>query len=387
MTGPIEELRGRIVLASGVLEGGIVRLHGDRIVSIDPARAPFLDGPGRVDTQGCYVYPGFLNLHVHGAVGRDFADQKPDSPGILGTYLAGQGYTGFLATYVSSPLPSLTTALAHLTRAVDACLPDMEGVLGVHLEGPFLNPDRRGAHRLEDLVTPSVEALGSLLAPVPAGVATLVTIAPELPGASAVIDLLRCRGAIPAFGHSTATCSQTVGAIRRGVRHAVHLFNAMEPFHHREPGAPGAFLTTPGTTVEVIPDLVHLHEVTLRLVLAARGVEGVVVSTDSIPPTGLGEGTFSWLGRTVTVKGERASLPDGTLAGSVLGTARMLEVLSDLGLAPPQIAQVVATNPARAIGLDRRIGSIAPGLQADFTVVDPAGRPAMIVRRGVPRPA
>jgi N-acetylglucosamine-6-phosphate deacetylase len=374
----VGSVTGRIVTPSGILEDGTVRLDGDRILTVGRARRG-ARGALALEMPGCLVYPGWINLHVHGALGADFTDPDPEAPAAIARYLAGQGWAAYLATYLSSPLDALSRALAHVGADPSGCGAE---AIGVHLEGPFLNPRRRGSHPREALVAPSVALLSRLLDCVPAGLKAMVTLAPELPGAAELIAALRARGAIPALGHSAATYDECRQAIAAGMRHAVHLFNASGPLHHREPGAPGAFLTSHETTCEVIPDLVHLHPAVLELILAARGADGAVVVTDSIAPTGLGDGEWRWAGRTVHVSGARACLDDGTVAGSVLETPRMLEVLRGAGVAPERLARLLSAHPARALGLAHERGAIEPGKRADLTVVSPEDRPVLTIAGG-----
>ena len=364
----------------GVRDGAVVTLAGDRIASIEVPRAAVAAAPDLLDLPDHHIYPGWINLHVHGARGLDFSDDDAAAPGTIATYLASQGWAGFLATYLATPTSALLDALAHLGRMVEQ-VGSRAAALGVHFEGPFLNPERKGSHRREDLAEPSAELLDELLSAVPPGLKPMLTFAPELPGADRLIAAAHARGAVTSLGHSQATHAQATRAILMGVRHAVHLFNASSPLHHREPGVPGAFLTTPGTTCELIPDLIHLHPAILKLAIAARGEDGVVLVTDSIAPTGLGEGTHRWAGRDVHVAGGKATLSDGTVAGSVLETPRMLAILAELGVTPVQLARMASTHPARALGLADR-GALEPGRVADMTVIGPDLKPALTVVQG-----
>lgn len=375
-------VRGRVVTPEGLHDDAVVTLSDGRIASVEAVRGPLRSSPDLVELPGHVVYPGWINLHVHGARGLDFADPAPDAPGTIARYLAGQGWAGFLATYLARPEDALCAALAHLASSVGDPAPDRATALGVHFEGPFLNPERKGSHRSEDLRAPSPQLLERLLDAVPRGLAALVTMAPELEGGAELIAAALRRGAIPSLGHSQATYTQAMDAIARGVRHAVHLFNASSPLAHREPGVPGAFLTSPGTTCEVIPDLVHLHPAVLKLAIRARGDDGLVLVTDSIAPAGLGEGTHAWAGRPVHVAAGKATLSDGTVAGSVLETPRMLSILEELGVGPEAVARMASLHPARALGQDRERGRVAPGYRADLTVIGPDRVPSLTICDG-----
>ena len=377
----MSKIRGRVVTPDGVLEGAVVTLTGGRVAQVEVPRAPVAHSHDVLELPEHLIYPGWYNLHVHGAGGLDFSDDDAHAPGAIAAYLASQGWAGFLATYLARPRARLLDALAHLRRSVANDQPGRATALGVHFEGPFLNPEKKGSHRREDLVEPSEEVLAGMLDAVPAGLKALVTFAPELPGADRLHAALAARGGVASIGHSQATYAQARGAIDRGVLHAVHLFNAMSPLNHREPGVPGAFLTAHDTTCEVIPDLVHLHPAVLKLIIEARGADGAVLVTDSIAPTGLGEGSFDWAGRTVHVSGGKATLDDGTVAGSVLETQRMVSILSDLGVPPHLIARMTSRHPARALGLTDR-GALAPGQVADVTVLGPDHRPALTLVAG-----
>jgi N-acetylglucosamine-6-phosphate deacetylase len=239
-------------------------------------------------------------------------------------------------------------------------------VLGVHLEGPFVNPARRGALPPEGLRPPNVAEFLAL-ADAAEGRLKITTLAPEPPGAADVVSAARGQDVVVSMGHTDATYEQTLEAIEWGVRHVTHCFNGMRPFHHRDPGCLGAILSSPAITVELIADGVHVHPGAMALLLAAKGAQGTLLVTDGIAAAGLGDGDYSLAGEAIQVRAGVASLPDGSLAGSATTMDQALRNVVRLGLAPlAEAVRMASTNPAELLGLDGRLGRIAPGFTADL---------------------
>jgi N-acetylglucosamine-6-phosphate deacetylase len=257
---------------------------------------------------------------------------------------------------------------------------DLPRVMGVHLEGPFLSPVRPGAHRAEYLQPPSVRWITKILDAFP-GVVRLVTLAPELSGAGALIDALAARGILVSAGHTDATFAQANAGFDRGVRLATHLFNAMRPYHHREPGAAGAALARPDVTCSVIADHVHVHPAVLDQIVALKGPGRVALVTDAISAAGAAARPMTLGDRAVHVVDGAPRLDDGTLAGSVLAMDQAVRHMAPRwGL--EQAVQMAASTPARLLGLDS--GEIRPGRRADLVLLDGGLTPTALVADGVP---
>lgn len=267
-------------------------------------------------------------------------------------------------------------ALAESVRLLSGLVVAQE-LAGIHLEGPFLSPAKRGAHDADRLIHPDPELMEELL-DAGGGAVSMITIAPELPGALEAIDQLVRRGVIAAVGHTDADHPMIMKAIDHGARVATHLFNAMRPIHHRAPGPVPALLTDPRVVVELIPDGVHLADSVLVMAIAAAGPERVAIITDAILATGMSDGRYALGGLSVDVADERARIVEtdgslGSIAGSTLTMAESFTRLIGLGFGHQDVAQLTATTPARVHGLDS-VGALTLGRRADLCVVDDDGR-------------
>jgi len=310
-----------------------------------------------------------IDIHIHGSNGLDTMDGKAESIAGLSAFVAAHGVTGFLPTTVAAPLSQIEQALQAVRQAVDSGLPGAQ-VLGVHLEGPFFNRRRAGAQPLDWCVDPGDDALRRLLAP-GEGLTRMISLAPELPGALAAIETFARHGIVVSIGHTDATYEQTQAAFAAGARHITHLFNAMSPLHHREPGVIGAALTTDGVTVQLIADGLHLHPAILNLAVRCKGVAELVLITDAIAGTGLPDGEYTMGPQQVIVRNGEARTPAGNLAGSTLTLERAVANMVRLAGVPlPAALQMATLNPARVLGLERRKGRLAPGYDADMVALD-----------------
>jgi N-acetylglucosamine-6-phosphate deacetylase len=350
--GAMIRLRGeRIVTPSGTVPGEVVVADG-RIVEVHPA--PRGD-PG-------WLVPGYVDLHVHGGGGAQCNTADPDEIAAVARFHATHGTTALLATTVAAPIDELEAAL----RAIAAT-----GVLGAHLEGPFISRRRPGAMDPETFVDPDPRVLERLLA---FGGVRLMTLAPELPGALELIGLLVQAGVVASLGHSDATYVEAGAAVGAGARAATHLFNAMRPLHHREPGVAGAALDLPELSCELICDGVHADPAALRLAYRAKGLAGIRLATDATEAAGMPDGEYR-LGRAaVMVRAGIARTAGGAaLAGSTLTMdAAVRNAVRFLGLTVEEAVALASTNPARLLGLGDRKGAIAPGMDADLVVLDDA---------------
>lgn len=358
---------GRVCTPTETLEGAVLHIEGGRIGAVAPQEAlPIPPGALVVDFPDLCAVPGFLDLQVNGGFGCDFTEDPACIPAVA-RRLPAFGVTAFLPTIVSSPPEVVRKAV----EVVQALPPEPAGarVLGLHLEGPFLNPQQAGAHNPAHFRAPSLEALANLgpLQPV-----RLFTLAPELPGADEVIRDLRRQGIVVAAGHTMATYDEALHALDLGVALGTHLFSAMRPLHHREPGIVGALLTDPRATVSLIPDGVHMHPAVVRLVWQAKGPEKVCAVTDAMAALGMPPGRYRLGDMDVLVDERSARVPSGLLAGSILTLDQGVRNLRAFtGCALAEALRTVTLNPARLLGLEGRLGRIAPGVLADLVLLDP----------------
>jgi len=352
---------GRVVLPDRVLDPGWVEVAGGRLTGIGDGAPP---APVDVDLTGLTVVPGFVDMHVHGGAGGSFTSAALDEVSAAVAMHRRHGTTTTLASLV-------TASPAELERAVSA-LSDLvlDGLLaGVHLEGPWLSPAHRGAHDPVLLRPPEGAEVQRLLHRA-RGTVRMVTLAPELPGGITAVRQLVEAGVVAAVGHTDATYAQTRQAIGAGATVGTHLFNAMRPLHHREPGPVLALFEEPQTTVELIADGVHVHAAVLRHVIGTMGPDRVALVTDAMAAAGVGDGDYRLGDLAVVVTGRVARLvAGGTIAGSTLTMdAAFRHAVFECGVPLEAAARMAATTPARVLGLTGR-GSLQAGYHADLVVL------------------
>jgi N-acetylglucosamine-6-phosphate deacetylase len=366
---------GRLLVADAVhtprerLAPGWVHVRGDRIANAGAGAPPDgIDAPVLRLPDGAILAPGFVDLHVHGGGG---AQVGPDAEAVAGVarFHARHGTTTLLPTTV----PAAETALADAVRAVAAVAarpPDGAArVLGSHLEGPFVSPARPGALEVRQLRTPDRDELARLLE-AGGGSVRAIVVAPELDGAPELIAAAAEAGVNVSLGHSDATYDEAMAGFAAGARAATHLFNAMRPLHHREPGIVGAALSAPDITVELIADGVHVHPAVLRMVHAAKGAGRVALVTDAMMAAGLPDGEYALGDQPIAVVGGEARTATGSLAGSTLTLDRAVRVCVERAGIPLADALTMASaTPAALLGLDDT-GRVEPGARADLVVLD-----------------
>jgi N-acetylglucosamine-6-phosphate deacetylase len=331
-------------------------------------------GPGRdrgheqVDASGRLLLPGFIDLHIQGAGGKDMLDAGSDALSVISQTCARYGVTGFLGTTVFYP----ATGNAHLIAAIEQSRQEFKGAhfLGLHLEGPFIAPQRKGMINPEAICNPSTEVLKEILSMTGDNL-RMMTIAPELEGALGIIGELKGRGVVASFGHSAATYEQTILGIKAGITHVTHLFNAMNSIHHRAPGPLPAIFESRGVSAQIISDGVHLAPVVVRLAASLLGMDRCVLITDGMQALGLGDGSYSYDGRRYESREGTARYGDGTLIGTALGINQLAGRFRKFtGCSLSAIARVTSWNPAKVLGLTDRKGSIDPGKDADLVLLD-----------------
>src|SRR3954452_20085139 len=337
-------------LVDGTLVSGDVEVAGGEISAVGLSSS---NGSG-------IASPGFVDLQVNGFAGVDFFSADTDGYRRAGRALVECGVTAYQPTFITSPEELLVAALAEVPQNGAA-----PRVLGAHLEGPFISPDRLGTHPADARRDPDGALLERLLA---AGPVSHVTLAPELPGALELVDLLRDRGVTVSCGHSDATAAEARQAFARGAKTVTHIFNAMRPFAAREPGLAGAALVADDVVVQVILDGVHLADDTARLVWqAAAG--GAALVTDAIAGAGLGDGSYRLASVDVEIADGIARRGDSVLAGSTVTMIEAVRNLVALGASEAAALAAASEVPARIVGRDD-IGRLAAGAEADLVVVD-----------------
>lgn len=350
----------RVVLPTGIVDGGRVIVEGRRIAGAAPADAVTLDLPGH------WVVPGFVDTHNHGGGGASFTSGSVDDV-LKGVRTHREhGTTTLVASTVTGEMDFLAHRAGFLSELVE-----QGDLAGIHFEGPFISPCRKGAHS-ETLLRHPDPAEVRKLVDAARGTARIVTLATELPGGVESVRLLTEHGVIAAIGHTDATYEQTVEAINAGATLATHLFNAMPPLGHRAPGPIAALLEDERVTVELINDGTHLHPAALELAFHRAGAGRVAFITDAMDAAGFGDGRYQLGPLAVEVREGVARLVEGgSIAGSTLtqDTAFKRAATVD-GLPVEDIVQAISVNPAKLLGMYDRIGSLEPGKDADLVVLD-----------------
>ncbi|MGQ0608210.1 MAG: N-acetylglucosamine-6-phosphate deacetylase [Chloroflexota bacterium] len=360
----------RVVTPGGVLEPGWILVDDTRIARLGSGSAPF-EAVERQALGGRSVVPGFIDLHVHGGGGQSMSSADPAAIRAAASYHRGHGTTRSLASIITAPLDEMLEALAAVRSVVEAGPTPEAHVVGSHLEGPFLNPRRAGAHDPRHLLAPDPIAFERLLEAA-AGTLRVITLAPELPGGLDLVRRAVAAGVVVAIGHSDATHAEAVGAFEAGASLVTHLFNGMRPWHHREPGVAGAALASPRVVSELINDGIHLHDATARVAFAGGAAGSVALVTDAMPAAGVGDGDFRLGSAAVRVRDGAVRLANGeTLAGSTLTMdVAMRRAVRSLGLPMASAVEAASTTPARVLGIVDRVGTLEPGREADLVVLD-----------------
>ena len=347
---------------------GAVLADAGHIQAVGPAAAvPCPDAAQVIDAAGLVLAPGFIDLQINGAFGDDFTS-APTSIWRAAERLPRYGVTSFLPTIISSPLSQIAAGQQVVIAGQPAGFRGARP-LGLHVEGPFLNPRKKGAHHPNHLRQPDLNAVADWS---PAAGVRLVTLAPELPGALDVIAALSARGVLVSLGHSMATYDQAAAGFDAGARGGTHLFNAMPALGHRDPGLVGALLTDERLTVGFIADGIHTHPAVIKLVWQALGSGRLALVTDAMAALGMPPGRYRLGDDEVMVDAVSCRLADGALAGSILSPDQALRnLIAAAGCTLAEALPMVTTTPARAIGLGHARGRIAEGCIADMVLLTP----------------
>jgi len=327
-----------------------------------------------IDAKGNYLSPGFIDIHCHGANGFEVMEGNFVALENIARFHLKNGVTGFLAAVMTAPLEKIKDSVKNiigyiLSQKPESIFKEKSQLLGIYLEGPYFSISKKGAQPEQYLRTPNKEELESILKD-SHDLIKVVSIAPELDGSDEIIKLLRERKIVVAIGHSDAKFDEAKKAIRCGAGLATHTFNGMRNFNYREPGIVEAVLSDDRVYCELIADCIHVHPVTIGLLVKIKGVEKIILVSDSMMAAGLSDGEYTLSGQKVEVKNGRATLSDGTLAGSTLTLNKAIyNMVYTVGVALKDAVRMATLNPAKMLGLSHK-GSIEIGKDAELIIFD-----------------
>lgn len=377
-------LRGaRLVMPEGVVEGKSLLIERDHITWIDD-----IDKAVRAQTtlglEGLTLFPGFIDVHIHGAVGVDTMAASPEDLHLMARFLAREGVTSWLPTLVPGPdddYRRAVEAVEMLMREQEA-RPAAAATIGIHYEGPFVSQQQCGALHTEFFRAYSQQSdFEQLPTPQVSGAVRMMTLAPEIEGGLELIRDLGTRGWVISIGHTRAPIDLLDRAYAVGAHHLTHFMNAMTPLHHRSPGPVGWGLAKDGVTCDLIADGIHLDPFVLSLLLKVKAPSRLMLISDAIAAAGKGDGEYSIWGETITVKDGRTSNARGSIAGSVITLLDAARLMRRLGATQSDIARMTATNPARLLRMADR-GVIEEGKRADLVALDDAGNVRLTIVGG-----
>ena len=360
----------RLLAPDRVVERPIVLLDDGLIASVGTQTEMSLPQGRHVALPECTLAPAFFDVHIHGCAGHDSMEATESALSAMGRFLARRGVGAYCATTVTAPLEALLHSLSGLAKLMPKPLEGARPV-GIHLEGPFLSPHKRGAHAESQLLTPSV-ALFDRMWQAAEGTIRVMTIAPELPGAEETIAHATKLGVRISLGHSNADSEAARRGVKAGGVTATHTFNAMRPLDHRDPGILGEVLTNDALFAEIICDGMHVDPVAVRLFRKAKGADRAMLMTDAMAGTGMPDGRYRLGELEVRVENGRCVIGENTLAGSTLTMDRAVQnFMAFTGAGLAETIGLATRNPARMVGLDDQIGALTVGRSADIAVLSP----------------
>ena len=353
----------KVILKNQIIEKNIWINKGEIIDITDE-----IDESAKIiDLQGLYLSPGFIDIHMHARAGYDMMHGTKEALDTISSHALKTGTTSFLATTMTQSVDLTKKAI---TNAYDYQGQEKGAkVIGIHMEGPFINQKYKGAQPGSYILEPTIENFKAIVDGKEDFI-KLITIAPEIKGANALIEELIARKITVSLGHTAATYDQVKDAVKQGLNHASHTFNAMAPFTHRDPATVGAIFDSEEIYAELILDGLHVHYASASILLKQKGIDKVVLISDSMEATGLGEGTYQLGGQYVSVKGKEARLEDGTLAGSVISMNQaVMNACKYLGLPIYEAVRMASLNPAKSLNIEK-LGAIKKGYIADLIAFD-----------------
>ena len=377
----------KIVLPDRVLTGGGIQIDAGRIARVfDSAAGVPFDGDS-IDLTGLTILPGFIDVHIHGAVGVDVNSASASDLLRVSEFLASKGVTGWMPTLVPAARDEYARAVAAIGEVVNQQMNESgasgAGVLGVHYEGPFVNDDQCGAlHREHFKVFETAARLDDLPVVKTDGTVHMMTVAPEIKGGLELIRELRRRRWIVSIGHTRATPDVLDQAKEAGAQHMTHFMNAMSPLHHRAPGPVGWGLLNEDVGLDVIADGVHIDPLMLKVLLRCVTPSRLALISDAIAATGEGDGDYEIWGEKISVENGRTRNARGSIAGSVITILDAVKTMLSLGASECDVARMASLNPARALGVDQECGSIEEGKRADLVAMDDQGNAQLTLLGG-----
>lgn len=359
---------GRLITPEESIENPIVIVDDGVITGITSQRHAATPSAKRLDFPGCTLAPAFFDVHIHGSAGHDVMEATPEAFSAVGRFLARHGVGSYLATTVTMPLDATLKSLEGIAVQIDRD-PDGARPLGIHLEGPFLSPHKRGAHTERLLLTPSVGTFDRMWQAAQ-GKIRLMTIAPELPNAEEVIAHATRLGVRISLGHSNADTAAAIRGVRAGGVTATHTYNAMRPFDHRDPGLLGEVLANDALFAELICDGLHVDPIAVRIYWKAKGRDRAILITDAMAATGMPDGNYKLGELDVRVKNGKCVVGEDTLAGSTLTLDHGVRNFAEFtGANISDVARLASRNPARMTGFEKQVGTLAVGRSADIAVL------------------
>lgn len=356
---------GIVFCEDGALRATDLELRGDRIAAL--AQPSTLRGEDALDAKGCYVVPGFVDIHIHGAMGADFSDGDPEGLGAMAAFLLTQGVTSFLGTSMALSEARLTQVYSAAKPLFGQSLPGKATLRGINMEGPFFSQEKRGAQNPEFIIPPDL-AMFTRLQEASGGNIRTVAVAPETEGGLDFVERASQVCSV-SIAHSCAGYDIAHQALERGANHVTHVFNGMTPFHHRDPGIVGAAVDS-DAYVELICDGIHVHPAMVRSVFRLFGADRMCLISDAMRACGMPEGQYDLGGQMVTVANGAATIDNGSLAGSICVLSQCVRNAVQFGIPLESALKAATINPARSVGLDDEVGSIAVGKRADLVLLD-----------------
>ncbi len=363
---------GQIYTEEKILTDAAIYIEKNKIIAIEKRQTAKMIAKQVIELgEQCAVLPGFIDLHIHGANGKDVMDSSIEALNTISESLTQEGVTSFLATTMTASTAEIEKAVVNANTFLQQAKKNKGAqLLGVHLEGPFISLNRVGAQREDQVISPNVDLIKRWQTAAD-NIIKLVTLAPELKNSLAFIRFLREQHIVPSIGHTDATYEQTVKAIEAGCLHVTHLFNAMRGIHQREPGPAVAALLSPQVTAELIADGIHLHPAMIELAIKLKGLEKIILVSDAMRAKCLCDGVYDLGGQTVHVKDKAARLADGTLAGSTLTIIQAVKyLLQNVNCSLRDLVKFTSVNPAKLLNLFDRKGSLAANKEADIVVLN-----------------
>lgn len=357
----------QVVLQDRIVPSANVWITEGKIMKLDTGDLSILNEEYEwIDCQGQLLVPGMIDVHIHGANGLDMMDGSEESIQEVSRACASTGCTSFLATSVSSTMEDLLEMIRSVKRVIGREVGAK--IAGIHLEGPYLNPKRKGMQNEKYLRHPNLDEM-KIIFQEAGSIIKMVTIAPELPGGMELISFLKEKGVVIAIAHSDATYEEAKLAFEAGASHVTHCFNGMRPIHHRDPGMIVAAFEEKHVSLQAIVDNVHLHPAIIRLMHTIKGPEGMVLITDALQAMGMGDGNYLFGGHHVTVSDGVARLEDGTLASSTVTMNEALRYTVETGIPLVDAVQMASTTPANILAFHQK-GQISSGFDADLVLLD-----------------